>query len=139
MNILYFIFLLCNCMYCCYIEHINASECPICFENKTLYNFCDKHLFCKSCIIDCLKNNCNCPVCRVLCNNKRFFNFNITKIKSELQNMTLHKYTMYFKRWHRQSCLSWNHNFHIRTTRHNNFIFYCEQCHVEQKIKNNIM
>ena len=48
-------------------------ECPICLENKFLYNFptCNKHLFCKSCIIQwsekysLLNNNkINCPLCR---------------------------------------------------------------------------
>merc|ERR1719353_1182360 len=44
------------------------SECAICLEPQIVGNAATKlpcaHLFCRDCIVDWLKKNCTCPVCR---------------------------------------------------------------------------
>jgi hypothetical protein len=113
----------------------NKLECPVCFEDKSLYLFCDEHKFCSKCIKDWLQKNSFCPLCRKICTNKRYFKYNIVNSNHDFDNIDIVNFDYYFDLWHKPTCINRHHKFFISRTGRNSYIFYCVDCHIEQKIK----
>lgn len=111
------------------------QECPICFEDKVLEKFCNEHQFCSRCINNWTKKNCLCPCCRKICTNYKYFKYNIENSNYDVNNIDINNFDCYFNNWHKPSCIRRNHKFFISMTRNHKYIFYCVDCHIEQKFE----
>lgn len=117
------------------LEYINKDkeECIICFEKKNLYDFCDKHKFCHKCCQKWSNFHYLCPCCRNKCTNKKYlvFNFELQDIETDKINIPILK--LYFKKWHKKSCIFYKHCFVIQKI-NKNYIFYCRDCNIQESM-----
>jgi len=130
-----------------YIEYIEdildfsndiREECSICFKEKKLKNFCDKHKFCKSCILKWTKDNYFCPICRAVCKNQDLMKYKFEFRKNVYDHeVTSRQINRYFNNWHSKKCIKSKHKFKISKEKKINktfFVLHCLDCNVDQEL-----
>lgn len=113
----------------------NLTECPCCFEEKTLVTFCsNNHNICYKCCNEWLDKSLFCPICRNPCNNNTISKYNFVLKNVNYENIERFNIKGYFKSWHKQRCIQRKHNFCIFLTKDKkNLIIQCKTCNIEQR------
>ena len=104
------------------ISDDKIEECPICFEDKKLKLFCDKHRMCNKCCKACIEQNNLCPICREMCSNPKYMKYNVQFSNLNFDTISILNLEIFFKHWHKPYCIKKKHKKEIPNSWNNSAI-----------------
>ena len=115
------------------ISNDKIEECPICFEDKKLKLFCDKHKMCNKCCKACIEQNNLCPICREMCSNPKYMKYNVQFSNLTFDTISILNLEIFFKHWHKPYCIKKKHKMRISANKKGKKLdVQCLNCNISQ-------